>query len=35
LQEFAAPGAVLAVLPATARDRFGDCLPAAVRESRN
>jgi L,D-peptidoglycan transpeptidase YkuD (ErfK/YbiS/YcfS/YnhG family) len=29
LQDFAAPGAVLAVLPEAARGRFGGCLPAA------
>jgi len=28
LQEFAAPGAVLAMMPAQALRRFGDCLPA-------
>lgn len=28
LQDFAEPGAVLAILPEAARARFGDCLPA-------
>jgi L,D-peptidoglycan transpeptidase YkuD (ErfK/YbiS/YcfS/YnhG family) len=27
LQRFAEPGAVIAVAPAAALDRFGDCLP--------
>jgi L,D-peptidoglycan transpeptidase YkuD (ErfK/YbiS/YcfS/YnhG family) len=34
LQEFAAPGAVLAILPRAALDRLAGCLPAAVTSRR-
>ena len=30
LQDFSRPGAVLAVLPETALERFPACLPAAI-----
>src|SRR5262249_33505820 len=34
LQEFSRAGAVLAVLPATAFDRFASCLPAPLSSAR-